>query len=649
MINNIKRVSLIALSLSIGLMSCAPPTLEQQNQENLIKQIRDNTLSIATTDRGSISGSLTTVNNASTANQDIKIQVIREVDIPKTDANGNNLDITGKVFTDSKTQTQAFVEKKGDVIATEIIRNTNRFLITNLRPGSITVVTNVNNEQLESRAVVVAGRVTPITNIAVGSTIRDIRRTSLNITGKVIRLDGTPVANAKVSDIVSGFINNSVTTNSQGEFSLPTNPFTGSKNLEVSFGDQVTSVSVNPDGIENINITLLNNSRTVTGTVYNSVIKERPVSGIIVRVDGQNISTTTDANGKFNLRGVQNSQITLQIGETKGYINTKSLVQPSQSNSTDIGSVFIRPIGNVSFNLVAESSPLILTDGQRRILSRSRGSYSLGSDEKFSYNDDNGFPIQGNPGSYGREQTLSNDYTYEYRNGIVFDESLTGTIQFEGTDIIKEFIYPITPKRIIKIIARTVGADGIVTETTTDKELYTQNQIVSVPINDIPGGEYSVSVTLPFHQTQKGIRLIVPSNDTISSELVQMRLVQSVSSIGDITGKVIIKDSSGNILPIPAGSELRVAVLGSSEENLSTSRVQTLLTGSGQTIALSRANSDGSYVLQNVPTGTKIILAGIITENVLDARFMPNSYVLLNVNSGQINQAPEMTIIRRAQ
>ncbi len=646
---NTKKVLLVSLSLSIFLASCAAPTLEQQNQDKIIKEIMNNSLNITIPDRGAVSGFITTVNNATINNQEIKIQVVREVDIAKTDSTGKLLDTTGKEFKDPKTQTQAFLEKKGDVIARETIRNTDRFLITNLRPGDVTVVANINNEQLESRAVITVGKVSEINKIQVGSTIKEAKRTSLNITGKVVRPDGTAVANAKVSDVTGGFVNNSVITNADGLFFLQTNPFTTPRSLEATLGEQTSSTTVNSDNIENITIPLLTNSRVVTGTILNSVIKDRPVSGITVRVEGQNISTQTDANGKFSLRGVPVNPITLQVGEVKGYINSKISVPPSQnSNLTEIGSTFIRPIGNVSFNLTADNSPLAYTDEQQRlVISRTRGQSKFLTPTITSKNDA-GESIQTQlPYSYVPYNTNADgSIAYEYINSNVFTTSLTGTIQFEGTDIVKEFTYPVTPKRKITLYS-TDTVNGLIVGVSKDIEVYTLNQQVSIPINDIPGGEYSVSMTLPFHQTQKGIKIVVPSNDTISSELVQMRLVQSVSSIGDIIGKIIIKDVLGNVIPIPSGSELRVAAISNEEENLISNRMEKLLTDTTLSFDLSKASSDGSYTLKNVPTGTRIVVAGIITEGKLDAGFMPNSYVLLNVNSGDINKAPEMTIVKR--
>jgi len=109
-----------------------------------------------------------------------------------------------------------------------------------------------------------------------------------------------------------------------------------------------------------------------------------------------------------------------------------------------------------------------------------------------------------------------------------------------------------------------------------DVKVFLPNQRISIPINNVPGGEYTLSISLPFHQTQKGIKVVIPSNDTIATEEIQLSVVQSVVTIGDVTGKVLIKDRNGNILPLDTGLQIRVKALGS-DIDLS----GTIITGTG--------------------------------------------------------------------
>ena len=63
-------------------------------------------------------------------------------------------------------------------------------------------------------------------------------------------------------------------------------------------------------------------------------------------------------------------------------------------------------------------------------------------------------------------------------------------------------------------------------------------------INNIPGDEYSMSIALPLHETQKGVRVVVPSNDIISTELIQLNRAKVVKSFGDVIGNVVDIDNN---------------------------------------------------------------------------------------------------------
>ena len=59
-------------------------------------------------------------------------------------------------------------------------------------------------------------------------------------------------------------------------------------------------------------------------------------------------------------------------------------------------------------------------------------------------------------------------------------------------------------------------------------------------------------------------------------------------------------------------------------------------------------NSDGtySYRLRNISTGTRLIIAGVVNSSgKLDANYLPNTYVLLNVVGGIVNNAPDLALI----
>jgi hypothetical protein len=59
--------------------------------------------------------------------------------------------------------------------------------------------------------------------------------------------------------------------------------------------------------------------------------------------------------------------------------------------------------------------------------------------------------------------------------------------------------------------------------------------------------------------------------------------------------------------------------------------------------------NNGNYYLRNVPTGSRVMLAVAMvnSDGELSDCYIPNTSVLLNVSPGQINLAPDLTLVRR--
>jgi hypothetical protein len=241
---------------------------------------------------------------------------------------------------------------------------------------------------------------------------------------------------------------------------------------------------------------------------------------------------------------------------------------------------------------------------------------------------------------------------YYVSNGFVWDIPLTGTIQVEGTEILKEFTIPPTPS----ITPKPECGIGDNKESVT---VYLPNYQVAIPINNLPGGEYTLSISAPFHETQKGIKVVVPSRDTISTELVQLRAVKRVLAIGDVIGSIKIKDL--NDLPVNTTASVRVVALRGETDlrnpavlkkifETPQAEINNITSGnvSSYTDFSISGDSSGQYILKNVPTGTRIIVAGVVDSNgVLLSDYLISSYVSLNVVGNTINRAPDMTINRR--
>ncbi|MFN8575565.1 MAG: carboxypeptidase-like regulatory domain-containing protein [Candidatus Sericytochromatia bacterium] len=634
--NTSKIISYLFLAISIVSTSCAPPTQDQIERDKLINEVKDRTLNIPSISSGGVSGTISYITNNNTVltNSDVRIKVIRQNDIPKLNAQGKPVDTAGKEFTDPKKQTQAFLEKKNDVLKNEILKNKDSYLIAGLRPGDIQVVLTAGSDESQVLAKVEVGKITQIPEIVLGkassSSSSTVTKIGINIKGRVLRPDGTPVANAKVSDVTQNAVSSSTTTNAQGEFSLQVTSFKKPKNLEANFNNLTTSITVSPEQVEDIIIPLLTNARTVKGKLIDSVNK-KPVANISIKSIDSSSSTSTDENGEFTLRGVPTTITTLEIGPKTGYIVKQEVIQPSDQETNLTKEIEVRPLGNLVVHLTADNYPDLL---------EFPGVDSIGNGQsKPATLAVPGISLVPCPGP--------NNSRIDYvSNGIAFREAIQGTVQIEGTDIVKSFTSPPTPIIDPKPEC-TVGIDK-----TRAITVYLRNYEIAVPFNDLPGGEYTISVALNFHETQKGIKVVVPSNDTITTELIQLRSVNRILAIGDVVGNIFIRDLSG--VEIPTTAKLKAVALKGEVDLRNSTVLSSIFTdanspyvSSATTFDISGA-SKAQYTLRNVPTGTRTIVVGVVdSSGNLDTNYLISSYVSLNVVGNTINKAPDANLIKR--
>ena len=689
----INKFVLPIVTVSVLLSSCAQPDPTNLALTKLLENV-SKVDQLPKINKGVVSGSV--LENFKGEKPEIILKIIRSEDIFDLDANGKR-----KKGADGKELT---IEKKGQVLQTIKLKDKYSFVSDSFLPGAVSIQANKKPENIEASATVEIGKVSlvqPLIFGVLGNNNVLKPPTVINISGKIVNPDGTPAVGAKVADVTGGFVSISTITDSNGAFTLSEAPFTKPRSIEVSQGNVDTpegrfaSYSVLPDETENITIPLVSNARFISGRIFNSVLKTTNIEGLNIKVDGTNISTNTDKEGKFRLKGVSLSQVNLSIGGIKGYIDRIITVSPSQVNEDrNLGDLFVTPLGGVRVNLAAESSPMYRTLDNGKIVSSGfaglgivtfsplRDVQILQKNFYRPYNDsvpNANLTMQsptagsttsfycGRIGVYDSASTVdlpqSSDVfrpfaTYvllnsggsipncEYVNNVVYKKSLQGVIQFEGTDIKVPFTYPPTPTRDVTIFSgfdkKTLSVDAA-------------NERLSVPIEDVPGGEYTVSIAMDHHETQKGLRLVIPSNDITSTELIQMRIAKAVSSVGDIRGKVIIKDLAGNTQPLPAGT--RVAVVSAFDEVITQQRLEKIFNPglseqdaiqNQETYGRATVNPDGTYTLNNIPSGTRIIVAAVFNASGgLDTSLIPNTYVLVNVVSGLSTFASDMVLIKR--
>ncbi|GIW21208.1 MAG: hypothetical protein KatS3mg068_0215 [Candidatus Sericytochromatia bacterium] len=608
MIKNKKITSSILLSLSILITSCSPPI----DNKDIINLVSQNTISIPDSNRGAISSDINFNLGTGIVAPETTVRIIREEDIPERDKDG-------KIVKDSSGKDK-FLERKGQVIATTKVVG-GRFLVSNLRPGKVTVEISNKQETQQIQTTVQAGIINQLPTISFNSVTSGGKRTTINITGKVVAQNGTPIANAKVADVTGGKENNFVNTNAEGEFSLPVASFDTARNLEVSFNNLITSLSVTSDNIENLNITLIPNTRTLKGVIVDSVLKDKkPIKDVTVKLinsNNLNVSTVTDEKGNFTLRGIPLSPISLEIGNKEGFITKTINVESStRTEEKDLGKIELQGIGNLFVNLVADN-----------------------------YLDINQYPGQGpfpDPPPFGAYTVVMNGTTttYYYNNTVVFEKPLTGTIQIEGTNIITQFTYPATA---------TVepAPQNIIGNVSTPVVIYKRNPAISVPIKNIPAGIYNISVALEHHEVQKSIKVVIPGNDTIATELIKLNLVAQVQAPGDIRGKVIIKDVDGNDVST-SGLTIKVFTIEPATVNELGKPGFITSTLNNPNTKVATTNSDGTYLLKDATSGTRIVVAVVVdSSNNPDPGYLAAPYVLLNVIPSIVNNAADMTIIKR--
>lgn len=650
----LKKASLMLFALSMITVSCA------QNVDPTILALVQEPAIAKDPSKGSLSGSVELLQQSGTdqsndsVRKSITIKVIRDEDI---------LDPNDK---------KKVIESKGKTIATSSLNEYGQFFIPNLLPGSVSVLVSGAGLSATEKMKIEKGKVNLVSNIVLGlQDQRSSKTVDLNISGKVVKPDGTPISGAKVSDITGGFVSSSTVTGQDGTFIMKVNPFTSAKNLEISSpdGKQVTTYAVQPDNINDLAIPLLANTRPISGRIIDSVTK-KPVEGVSISVSETQVSAVTDSKGVFTLKGVPITPIGLSIGVLKGYIDKKMGV-PEAQNSVEqkLDDITLTPLGNVLVNITADND-LTLVDyapDQRASVPQ------LGSDGLISRNDviSMGCPQNGT--------SPAGPYKYYYSNSNVFIDPQPGKIQLEGTDIVRDFTYPATP------IVNPRPQCAVSALISFDLTVHLKNFIYSIPIENVPGGEYTLSVVLPGHEVQKGIKVMVPSRDTISTEIIQLRRSKKVFGVGDIKGKIIIKDTEGNVVS-PSGLKIRVIATNSDldlriptaekeagEINNNTeirSGTQEALINAitdpdagiqtnnlGQQVGVPHryayAESDGTYLISNSASGTRIVIAAVVTtENgidKLDENYAISSYVLLNVVPNTENKAGDMIINKRVK
>lgn len=474
------------------------------------------------------------------------------------------------------------------------------------------------------------------------------------VTGILVNKDNQPLANVEVRDKTSPF--RKTTTDATGRFTLEIlgqdiEVLNGLVPIVIAASEFQTRSTVQVD---------TTNIRTITGKIIDKTNSNVILSNVRVKVQSSSVSARSDDAGNFSLSGAPVAPFILEVESPKGYAPFSVEIPPAifdagtQRPQNYTQNLSLQPVGSIQINFVAETAP-----GFDRLPPVRNPDYTASSNVETppqicgSYINCDMFPLTG-PNAPPRPI---------YNNTLAVLNELTAFVSVEGSGVTQQIAYPPAPFQIV------YGSDPATGEPVkVDDQYYAGNVVMSVKLDDIPGGRQSVTISMTGFQTQKSIPVYVPPNDTISTELITLYRVEPISSFGDVKG--VIRGTK----PLPGGKELRIVyldvkedlnyepILGDATDPELLERIQEALDSDrSETATENNKGPDGrtgtaddtfmyhEYYLKNVPTGSRIMLAAAVVDDdgELSDCYIPNTSVLLNVRASQINLAPDLELTLR--
>lgn len=461
------------------------------------------------------------------------------------------------------------------------------------------------------------GRILNLSSIQASTQNNSTQAASL-ISGTLLGSDGSPLSNVKVQDKEFSF--RSTTTNDAGEFTLEV----VSDEIEVIVNESQPPVPISVDEIQKNQLLKVEvgNVRSISGIVIDGTNSNIPLKGVKLRVQSRSTSTTSTTDGNFVLNGAPIGPFILEAQPIEGYAPFSIQIPPATFDTNKkpkdlVQNVAMRPIGSILVNFHAEDAPFF---------------DRLPACDPFNcrYYDLN--PQDGTPEAY-------------YHNSLGTRNDRQANITVEGTDITQQVIYPKAELLTLK------GTDLLGEVVTITEAVTAPNYVVSVLLDDIPGGKQNITISMTGMQTQKSIPIYVPPKDTISSDLITLYYVQQINALGDVKGfiKGIDPDLDGDIrigyIDLTDNLAYEPRLNDRTDPEL-LGLIQSAITSPRSTLV---NKETGEYYLKNVPTGTRVMLAaGTVDESgELSGCYVPNTAVLLNVRAGEINLAPDVTVTKR--
>jgi hypothetical protein len=515
------------------------------------------------------------------------------------------------------------LDKNNNQVATGKTTANGQYLLSGIPAGDVTVIINTAQNSEQANVTIYPGRVAEVPRLELTKAASNVAPQA--VTGRIVDVSGNPVADATVTDVTGGTTNAQTTTNANGEFSLSITGLDKARSLEVSKGSLITTTTVTQDKLANLSVTLIANARSISGTVKDAVFSDNALSDVTVKVNGTTISTTTDSQGNFNLRGVPFDRVTLEASGREGYSASTQVQDQGRDNVTGLN-LKMTPYGNLVVHVQPENAPYNNDIGRRENVLNFPGS--------FKYFDKNG----DGQGSDANDPMTFDAGEWEYDNyKATGPATFNANIQIKGTSISQNFEVPPANKR--QVLSRAGTLMG---------EVMDPNIIITQTLRGVPGGRQDVSVSLTGHTIQKSVSVVIQPLETVSTDLIVLNRVTQNQTVGDIIGKILgVRDE--DMANVRVGflydGETIDMTLNAPDPKRPNTRTLAEVLAPANPKRVSTPDASGRFRLFDVPTGTRLVVAGVSDgAGGFNSTYIPNTVSLLNVVSGQANQAPDLKL-----
>jgi hypothetical protein len=242
------------------------------------------------------------------------------------------------------------------------------YTLSNVPAGSVSVTAAASGYQSSTKSVTVTANTTTTQNFTLSATVGTISGTVTNTSGAA--LSGASVA----------YSGGSTTTGANGSYTLANVP-TGSVSVTVSatgYQSSTQSVPVTANTTTTQNFTLSATVGTISGTVTNT--SGAAISGATVAYSGG--STTTGTNGSYTLANVPVGSVSVTVTAT-GYQSSTQSVPVTANTTTTQNFTLSTTVGTISGTVTNTSGAAIsgatVSYSGGSTISASNGTYSLAS------------------------------------------------------------------------------------------------------------------------------------------------------------------------------------------------------------------------------------------------------------------------------